>query len=59
MGGGVKSCDLADPYTVILLADGTVALLELCEERGGEMAEGGEEVEGRLKLTWPDLKKVG
>lgn len=63
MGGKVTSCDLADPYTVILLADGTVAMLELCE-RGGWEEEGermGEEVEvgeKRLKLSWPDLKLV-
>ena len=61
MGGGVKSCDLTDPYAVILLADGTVALLELCDHGGGDKGGGvseGKEGDGRLKLTWPDLQKV-
>ena len=39
MGGGVRSCDLVDPYAVVLLVDGTVVLLDLCE--GGE---GGDQV---------------
>ena len=46
MGGGVRSCDLADPYAVVLLVDGTVALLELCEE------------EATIKLRWPDIGHV-
>lgn len=53
MGGGVKSCDLTDPFAVVLLADGTVALLELCE--GEEEEEGGG---ATLQLTWPDVVKV-
>ena len=59
MGGGVRSCDLVDPYAVVLLVDGTVVLLELCE--GGEGGEGeGEEVDGgaRLQQTWPEIVKV-
>ncbi len=47
MGGGVKSCDLADPYILILLVDGTVALLWL-EEVGGDPS---------LQFTWPELAK--
>ena len=61
MGGGVRSCDLVDPYAVVLLVDGTVVLLELCE--GGERGEGeGEEEEeeggARLQQTWPEIVKV-
>ena len=51
MGGGVRACDLCDPYAVILLVDGSVALLQLVEEGNGE--EGGE---AKLQLTWPDIK---
>jgi len=71
MGGGVRSCDLIDPYAVVLLVDGTVVLLELCE--GGERGEGEgegeeeedeeeedeeEEGEARLQQTWPEIVKV-
>ena len=63
MGGGVRACDLCDPYAVILLVDGSVALVQLVE-RGEEEGEGGEEREGEweredsatLRLTWPDIK---
>lgn len=51
MGGGVRSCDLADPYTAVLLADGTVALVELCE---GEK----EDSDATLTQTWPEIAKV-
>ena len=51
MGGGVRSCDLADPYTTVLLADGTVALVELCE---GER----EDSDATLTQTWPEIGKV-
>lgn len=50
-GGGVRSCDLADPYTAVLLADGTVALVELCE---GEK----EDSDATLTQTWPEIAKV-
>ena len=43
MGGGVKSCDITDPYVVILLVDGTVAMLHLQNEA--------------LQLTWPEVAK--
>ena len=43
MGGGVRSCDITDPFILVLLNDGTVALLHL-------QGEG-------LQLTWPDLVK--
>ena len=65
MGGGVRSCDLVDPYAVVLLVDGTVVLLELCE--GGKRGEGEGEGEGeeeeeeggaRLQQTWPEIVKV-
>ena len=47
MGGGVKSCDITYPYILILLVDGTVALLWL-EEVGGVAS---------LQFTWPELVK--
>ena len=59
MGGGVRACDLVDPYAVVLLVDGTVVLLELCE--GGEGGEGEEEEEEEgvtLLQTWPEIVKV-
>ena len=62
MGGGVRACDLVDPYAVVLLVDGTVVLLELCE--GGEGGEGEEEEEeeeeegATLLQTWPEIVKV-
>lgn len=43
MGGGVRSCDITDPYIIVLLNDGTVAQLHL-------QGEG-------LQLSWPDLEK--
>lgn len=43
MGGGVRSCDITDPYILVLLNDGTVAQLHL-------QGEG-------LHLTWPELVK--
>ena len=43
MGGGVRACDITNPYLVVLLNDGTVAQLRL-------QGEG-------LQLTWPDLGK--
>lgn len=46
MGGGVRSCDITDPYIVVLLVDGTVALLRLQEEWSPT-----------LLLTWPELTK--
>lgn len=46
MGGGVQSCDITDPYIVVLLVDGTVALLHL---QGAESPT--------LALTWPELAK--
>ena len=53
MGGGVRACDLCDPYAVILLVDGSVALLQLIEGEGeGE----GEEETAFLQLSWPDIK---
>lgn len=54
-GGGVRACDLCDPFAVILLVDGTVAVVEVVEKGGGV---DGEE-EATLQLTWPDIKKVG
>lgn len=48
MGGGVRSCDLADPFAIVLLVDGTVAILRL---REGE--------EPTLEISWPDPVKVG
>ena len=59
-GGGVRACDLCDPYAVILLVDGTVAVVELVEKTGGG-GEGSEEGEGEtatLQLSWPDIKEV-
>ena len=47
MGGGVQSCDITDPYILVLLVDGTVALLWL-EEVGGVPT---------LQFTWPELAK--
>ena len=65
MGGGVRACALCDPYAVILLVDGAVALLELVEEREGEdmmdEGEGGgeEEKDAKLQLIWPEIKVIG
>lgn len=47
MGGGVKSCDITDPYGVILLVDGAIVLLELKEENGC----------ASLAIEWPEVKK--
>jgi cleavage and polyadenylation specificity factor subunit 1 len=43
MGGGVRCCDITDPYILVLLNDGTVA--QLCLQGEG------------LQLTWPELNK--
>lgn len=48
MGGGVKSCDVTDPYAVILLVDGTVGVVELQYEG---------ELDPSLQLNWPELPK--
>ena len=56
MGGGVRACDLVDPYAVVLLVDGTVGLLELCE--GGEGGEGEGEQRATLLQTWPEIVQV-
>ena len=57
VGGGVKTCDVCDPYAVVLLVDGTVGLLELKEGQGpGEGEE--EKEEAHLKLHWPEIEKV-
>lgn len=62
MGGGVRACDLCDPYIVVLLADGSVALLQLVEneleeEEGREEGEGEEgKQEAQLHLSWPEVK---
>ena len=48
MGGGVRACDLCDPYVIILLVDGSVALVQLLE--------GEEREEATLQLSWPDIK---
>ena len=58
-GGGVRACDLCDPYAVILLVDGTLAVVEVVEKGEGAMEEGGGEEEATLQLTWPDIKEVG
>lgn len=47
MGGGVKSCDITDPYGVILLVDGAIVLFELKEENGT----------ASLGIEWPEVKK--
>ena len=46
MGGGVRSCDITDPYAIILLADGTVGLVEVQEN---------DDSEPTLQLSWPDI----
>ena len=48
MGGGVKSCDVTDPYAVILLVDGTVGIIELQYEG---------DLDPSLHLSWPELPK--
>ena len=56
-GGGIRACDLCDPYAVILLVDGSVAMVELVEK--GEEGEGGDTEEAvTLQLTWPGIKEV-
>lgn len=47
MGGGVKSCDITDPYIMVLLMDGTVGML--CLEENGDNPS--------LELSWPELAK--
>ena len=57
MGGGVRACDLCDPYAVVLLVDGSVVLVQLVEgteEDEEKEGEGGETA--KLQLTWPDIK---
>ena len=46
MGGGVRSCGITDPYVLVLLADGTVAMLQLITTDSPI-----------LTLTWPELAK--
>lgn len=46
MGGGVRSCDITDPYAVILLADGTVGLVEVQENMNSDPT---------LQLFWPEI----
>ena len=48
MGGGVRSCDITDPYAVILLADGTVGLVEVQDSVNSDPS---------LQLTWPEIPK--
>lgn len=50
MGGGIRSCDITDPYVVVLLVDGKVALLRLQEQEGAELSP-------TLNVTWPELAK--
>ena len=52
MGGGVRACNLCDPYAVILLVDGSVALLQLVESLERDKRE----ETASLELTWPDIK---
>ena len=56
MGGGVRACDLCDPYAVVLLVDGSVVLVQLVEgsEEDEMEGEGGETA--KLQLSWPDIK---
>ena len=49
MGGGVRSCAITDPHIIVLLVDGSVALLELQEETADNSAQ--------LELKWPELAK--
>ena len=58
MGGGVRACDLVDPYAVVLLVDGTVVLLELCEGGEGGEGEGEEEQRATLLQIWPEIVQV-
>ena len=58
MAGGVRACDLVDPYAVVLLVDGTVVLLELCEGGEGGEGEGEEEQRATLLQTWPEIVQV-
>ena len=48
MGGGIKSCDVCDPYVIVLLGEGMVAFLELRENKDRVS----------LNLAWPNLRKV-
>ena len=45
-------CDVCDPYTVVLLVDGRLGLLELKEQQEDD------EEEAYLELQWPDIEKV-
>ena len=57
MGGGVRACDLCDPYAVVLLVDGSVVLVQLVEGSEEDEEKEGEEGEtAKLQLTWPDIK---
>ena len=57
MGGGVRACDLCDPYAVVLLVDGSVVLVQLVEGSEKDEKEEGEGGEtAKLQLTWPDIK---
>lgn len=55
MGGGIRACDLCDPYAVVLLTDGSVVLVQLVEG-GSEGEDQGGDGEAKLQLSWPDLK---
>ena len=50
MGGGIRSCDITDPYVMVLLMDGTMARLQLVEEGVGS-------TKPKLQLTWPEVAK--
>lgn len=55
MGGGVRSCDLCDPYIAVLLNNGTVGVLELKEKDGTGQKEAGSVT---LELSWPEIEMV-
>ena len=55
MGGGIRACDLCDPYAVVLLTDGSVVLVQLVEG-GSEREDLGGDGEAKLQLSWPDLQ---
>ena len=55
MGGGIRSCDICDPYITILLNNGTVGVLELTAQ--GEQSQQ-ESAPVTLKLSWPEIEMV-
>lgn len=55
MGGGIRACDLCDPYAVVLLTDGSVVLVQLVEG-GSDGEDQGGDGEAKLQLSWPDLQ---